>query len=163
MRRVLLLIFGVVHLDGEIFVMVVGLVNSIFLVVDDSSALLTVIHKSSLLELNEKRLGELAEDGLHHVLFGESPCVDVGVSHIAEFRLLPIDYVVISKESFGLKGVGQVVLLGFDSVVENMRLDDLKSDSDFSSLDEVHLLHLLAFFIDDVGVVGGREIPGHEA
>ena len=46
-------------------------------------------------------------------------------------------------------------MLGFDSVIEHMSLNYLEADTYFSSLDEVHLLYLLTFLIDYVGVISG--------
>jgi hypothetical protein len=85
-----------------------------------------------------------------------------GIGNIAELRFLTENYVIVSEESFGLESVGQVVLLSFNSVIENVGLDYLEPYSNFSSLDEVHLLHLLAFLINDVSVSTGREVSGHE-
>lgn len=133
----------------------VSLLNGVFLMTDDRGALLAIVDLSSLLELHEERLRELTKDSLHHVLFREGPGVDVSVRHVAELRLLTKDYVIISEESFGLESVGQVVVLGFDSVIENMSLNYLETDAYFSSLDEVHLLYLLTFLIDYVSVISG--------
>jgi hypothetical protein len=128
---------------------------------DDSSALLTVVYQSSLLELDEIGLGEFNKHCLHHVLLGESPGIHISVGDVAELRFLAIDYVVVSEESFCLQSVGQVVLFGLYSVVKNMCLNYLEADSYFTSLDEVHLLHLLAFFVDHIGIGSRREVPGH--